>query len=252
MIKIAICDAGISDRNRLQGFIHGYEKAFSTKFCLKLFSSGEELLQSRFLPHILFIDIAVGKKDGIQIGVEIKQKKAETIIIYTTLLREKISEAINRVHSFGFLEKPIDKDKMFQILSDAVVQVQYNCHDRQEELRFVSDSKTIIHLRPVDIYYFEYMDRRIKIAVKDNTLICRGKINEIADRMEEYGFMMPHQSFVVNLLHIEKISAQMLVLSNGEMIPLAQKRASAFRKKVMQTAQEETNKGSRLSKNIVE
>lgn len=243
MIKIAICDDDKKDRNQLKEFINSYEKEFNIKYCLNLFVSGEELLKSQFMPDILFLDIAMDKKDGIQVGAEIKQKKAESLIIYTTVLSEKIIAAINYVHSFGYFVKPIDKEKFFQILSDAIMQIQHNRNRNKEKIRFLSESNTIIDLRPMDIYYFEYENRKIKIAAKDNTLICKGKINDIADQMKEYGFTMSHQSFVVNLYHIERISAQMLIMRNGEMIPLAQKRASALRKRLMQAAKEMTLDG---------
>lgn len=234
MIKIAICDKDKKDRNQLKKFINSYEKEFNIKYCLKLFASGEELLKSQFMPDILFLDIVMNKKDGIQVGMEIKQKKAETLIIYITILSEKITTAINYVHAFGYFVKPIDKENFFQILSDAVMQILNNSDHNKKTIRFISEANTIIDLCPMDIYYFEYENRKIKIAAKDSTLICKGKIHDIADQMEEYGFTMSHQSFVVNLYHIEKISAQMLVMRNGEMVPLAQKRASAFRKRLMQ------------------
>lgn len=238
MIKIAVCDAEAKARKRLKGFITSYEKEFNIKYCLKLFSSGEELLKSQFMPHILFLDIVMGQKDGIQIGVEIRQKKAETLIIYATASREKIAEAVNCVHSFGYFIKPVKKEKIFQILSDAVMQIQDNRNHDRGKIRFLSESNTIIELCPMDIYYFEYENRKIKIITNDTTLICKDKIRDIADRMEEYGFMMSHQSFVVNLYHIEKISAQMLFMRNGDRIPLAQKRASALRKRLVQEARD--------------
>lgn len=254
MIKIAICDSSKKDRDRLKEFINHYEKEFNIIYCLKLFASGEELLESKFMPDILFLDIAVGQKDGIQIGAEIKQRKAETLIIYITFLGEKITTAMNYVHAFGFFDKPISQKKLFQILSDAVIQIMHNSNYHQKKIRFVSEPNAIIDLCPMDIYYFEYENRKIKIAAKDGTFVCKGKIRDIAEQMEEHGFTMSHQSFVVNLYQIERISAQMLVMKNGEKIPLAQKRASAFRKRLMQAARNDgnTTKTCSICKNIVD
>ncbi len=235
MIRIAICDTKLQDRILLKEFLNSYEQESNTKYCLKLFASGEALLQSRFMPHILFLDVVMDHQDGIRIGAEMKKMNADTLIIYTADLGDKITTAMNDVHSFGFFVKPVEKEKIFQILSDALAQIRHIRNRNQEKLRFLSESNTIIHLDPMDIYYFEYVNRKIKIAAKENTFICKGTVREIAAQMETYGFMISHQSFVVNLFHIEKISAQMLVMSNGEAIPLAQKRASAVRKRMMQT-----------------
>ena len=61
--------------------------------------------------------------------------------------------------------------------------------------------------------------------------------------MKPYGFAMSHQSFVVNLYYVDKISNQMLIMKNGDKVYLAQKRASALRKQLMQIAKESINRG---------
>lgn len=238
MIKIAICDDDKKDRDQFKEFIDRYEKECNIKFCLQSFASGEELLESPFMPDIIFLDIVMDKKDGIKVGVEIKKRKPETLIIYTTLLNEKMSVALNHVHSFGYFEKPVDRENFFKILSDAVQMLQ-NRDQREEKIRFRSDANTILELVAMDIYYFEYKDRKIKIATKDDMYICKGKIKDIARQMNQYGFETAHQSFVINLYRVEKIYAHTLVMQGGKELPLAQKRASAFRKRLMEEVRKE-------------
>ena len=120
MIKIAICDDEQKDREKLQGFIQEFMSNSSKIIFLEEFASGEQLLERGNDPAILFLDIMMGGKDGIQIGNEIKQHNPDVIIIYITNLREKISIAINQIHAFGFLEKPIVKENVFSLLDDAM------------------------------------------------------------------------------------------------------------------------------------
>lgn len=239
MIKIAVCDDEKKDRERLQIFIQEYIKESEEKYSLQLFESGEELLNSGYIPDILFLDIIMNEKDGIQVGAELKKRNSDINIIYITNFNEKMAVAFNRIHSFGYLIKPVVKEELFRMMSDAVIQVNRNIN----MVTFLSNDNTIINLKVMDIYYFEYCNRRVKIFTTDDTYICKKKINNIAEKMKRYGFSMSHQSFVVNLYYVEKISNQMLIMKNGAKVYLAQKRASAFRKQLMYVAKNSINSG---------
>lgn len=238
MVDIAICDDDRSDGERLSEFIRQYISVFRMECHLELFESGEQFLESGFIPDILFLDIIMNEKDGIQIGSEVKDRYEDMIIIYTTNLPEKMMIAVNRIHSFGYLIKPIDRKDVFSMLSDAMKKLKGNRKARKDVVTFLSEDNTVIKLSAADIYYFEYCDRRVKIVTKDNTYVCKDKIGSIAEKMEQYGFAMSHQSFVVNLYCVNEIKKQALVMKNGDEVFLAQKRASAIRKKLMQAVRE--------------
>lgn len=238
MIQIAICNDEIEDRKEIYTLIQQYELSTQEEYHIELFESGEHLLQSGFKPNILILDIIMNGCDGIQIGEEIKNLYTGTIIIYITNTSGKISEALNRIHSFGYLVKPVIKKDLFRLMSDAVEQVKRN--NNVPYVTFLSENKAVINLAITDIYYFEYNNRKIKIVAKDKTYTCiKEKISDIAEKMQPYGFAMSHQSFVVNLYQVEAISEQMLLIKNGTKVYLAQKRASAIRKQLMQIAKQQ-------------
>lgn len=98
---------------------------------------------------------------------------------------------------------------------------------------FLTEQHKMIHLCCKDIYYFEYLKRKVKIVTVEREYICiNEKIGDIAKRMKQFGFVMCHQSFVVNLNEIVEIHSQELVMSNGDHVYLAQKRAAAIRKEL--------------------
>lgn len=241
MIKIAVCDDEKKDRESLKNLIEEYITELTGKYSLQLYESGEQLLMSGFIPDILFLDIIMNEKDGIQVGAELKKRSANINIVYITNFNEKMAVAFNRIHSFGYLVKPVVKEELFHMMSDAIIQVNRNVN----MVTFLSNDNTIINLKVMDIYYFEYCNRRVKIYTTEDTYICKEKINNIAIKMEKYGFAMSHQSFVVNLYYVDKISDQMLIMKNGAKVYLAQKRASAFRKQLMHIAKNSINSGGR-------
>lgn len=238
MIKIAICDDDRRDIQPLFELIHEHENCYNKHYDIRMFESGERYLESGYIADILFLDIVMNRKDGIQIGEEIKEKRKDAIIIYTSNLSEKIMVAFNKVHSFGFLVKPVCKEELFQILSDAIAQVENRKKKDKVIVTFPSEDNTLIKLAVDSILYFEYRNRKVRIVTKERVYLCKMKINDIAEKMQKYHFMMSHRSFVVNLYGVERFAEQALVMKNGDTVCLSQKRASAVRKQLMQLASE--------------
>lgn len=242
MIQIAICEDDRDDCLYIQSLLEEYARESGLEYGLHLFNSGEQFLSSEVVPDILFLDIMMNEKDGIQVGEDLVKKRADSLIIYTTSLSEKIAVALNRIHSFGYLIKPIDREQFYQMMSDAIQKVQENIP--VDTVTFLSENNTIIQLPVTDIYYFEYFERKIKIVAKDQTYVCiKEKIGAIAERMEKYGFAMSHQSFVVNLYYVDKIFYQTLLMRNGDEVFLAQKRTASLKRRLMQVAKNSTCHG---------
>ncbi|WP_368272568.1 LytTR family DNA-binding domain-containing protein, partial [Eubacterium callanderi] len=81
-----------------------------------------------------------------------------------------------------------------------------------------------------DIVFIEYQFRSLKIYTKKDVYFSKGKIGDMLTRLKPFGFDMPHQSFIVNFFWIKKIIGFEIMLKNGLTIPVAQKKASVFRK----------------------
>ena len=242
MLKIAVCDDDKKDRDTIVCLLDEYAAETSIKYDLRIFESGEQFSDSGFIPHILFLDIMMDKLDGRQIGTGIRKNKENIIIIYTTSLEQKMAEAFNYVHAFGYLVKPVEKDVFFSMLNDAVEQAEEKMP--MQTVAFLTENGTGVEIPVMDIYYFEYLQRRIKIVSKEREDIwIKGRINDIAEKMKEYGFTMSHQSFVVNLYHVDRITNQSLIMKNGHEVYLAQKRVAAVRKELMQLMKAAINRG---------
>lgn len=239
MIRIAICDDDRVDRSHLKELIDKCGNTLSIELNIKEFESGEAFLESGCNPEILFLDILMEQKDGIQVGVEIRKQRADTIIVYVTNIDERMAEAINGIHSYGYLIKPVKEVELLKILQEAVMVVKRNLRMNCET--FQLEQNGIVTVPIQDIYYFEYCERKVRMVTKEDNYIIKEKIGNIAERMRRYSFEMSHQSFVVNLYEVKEIKGQMLLMKNGEMVCLAQKRASTIRKRIMELIKESMN-----------
>ena len=84
-----------------------------------------------------------------------------------------------------------------------------------------------------EIYYFEYLSRKVQIVAADGRYTMQEKIGSVAERMKPFGFSMPHQSFVVNMLHVKNVLTGRILLDNGMEIPLAQKKQKVWKQELL-------------------
>lgn len=124
MIKIAICDNDKNDREHLRKLLLEFEVITKENFLIKIYSSGKELMESWYSMDIIFLEMIIDGSDGIGIGTQIRRNSPYGIIIYVADTSKNIMLAINRVHSYGYLIKPITKKSLYPIISEAVRLVQ--------------------------------------------------------------------------------------------------------------------------------
>ncbi len=132
-------------------------------------------------------------------------------------------------------ESEDDRNEIYRLLQGLVEKSKIIIQEipMWNEVTFLSEDYTLIRLRIRDIYYFEYYNRKVKIVTTESIYICIGeKIGDIAVKMKGFGFAMSHQSYVVNLYQIAKITQQLLIMKNGDAVYLAQKRAATIRKEL--------------------
>ena len=72
-------------------------------------------------------------------------------------------------------------------------------------------------------------NRKIKLVTTECLFHMRGSIGDIAVKMESFGFAVPHKSFVVNLHHVKNLKGYDMFMTNGEILPLSQKKSAELR-----------------------
>jgi DNA-binding LytR/AlgR family response regulator len=93
-----------------------------------------------------------------------------------------------------------------------------------------------IHIPFANIIYFEhftkynnYLQRVTFIHTTTTTYITHKKIKELYDALDTSVFIMPHQSYIVNMQYIKVFSQLYLVLDNDIRIPISIKRSMQLR-----------------------
>jgi len=225
LLEIALCDDDECILNQLNTMIIEYFKKKGVKVITRTYASGEELLQGSKKFHVIFLDIKMDKINGIETARIIRRKDKRVKIIYITNSSNYQNDAFS-VRAFGYIIKPITYEAVYEQLDDAI---EYSQIDKSNIAFTFNTDMGIKTLNVEAIYYFESYNHKIQIVTKDKTLKVSDNINNILNAFKPYGFSMPHKSFVINLLYVSSIKGYDVTLTNGNLIPISQKRAVQFK-----------------------
>ncbi|CEO05760.1 DNA-binding response regulator [[Clostridium] sordellii] len=236
MIYIAICDDKINIINKTKKLIQDYDKE---DIDIYVYESGEELINSDKEFHIIFLDIDMKGLDGIETAKKLREYDKKVKIIYVTNYTDYTYSAFS-VHAFGYLVKPLNKKELYNQLDEALSYTE----EISNNLEFIT-SDGVIRIDTNSIYYFEYEQRKVIMKTIDKNYILKKKISEIGKDIQDYGFEMPHKSFVVNLYNIKTIKGYDVHMMDGSVIPLSQKKSSQFRDSLNRYLSKHINKSRR-------
>lgn len=86
MIQIAICDDDKKDVLHLRTILREIMDKFSLQYNIKEYDSGEKLLEAPLAFHLIFLDIVMDGKDGIEIGKQIFRKIVQLRLSFKQIL----------------------------------------------------------------------------------------------------------------------------------------------------------------------
>lgn len=83
------------------------------------FSSGEELLAAAKPFDIMFLDIQMDGMNGIEAAREVRERNADTVLIFITGIKEYVFEALD-IYAFHYLLKPVTEQKFMEVFEQAL------------------------------------------------------------------------------------------------------------------------------------
>lgn len=236
MIEIAVCDDDANDLDYAVSILHEIFTAQNIGYNIKTFLSANEMLNNIRKIDIGILDIAMNELNGIKLGRKLKEKFPNVKLIYITSYEEYCMQAINDVHAFSFLCKPLDNCTMQKQIIEVLNSIPNNIIEK--EFYKVTDSKqkeyASIKLKLEDILYFEYIKRQRKaeIVLEDETYECECVFEKLVEELQPYDFVVNCRGNLVNLSHVEKIKGFSIFLDNGKELQIAQKRIVDFKTKM--------------------
>lgn len=228
-MKIVICDDEKNIRQLIGEKIYKIYPKADIAFC----ESGEELLAFDDKIDILFLDIQMTGKNGMETARALRKKDKNMILIFLTALEEYVFQAFD-VGAFHYLVKPFEDKKFREVLKKAVEQFNFqNLEENITEEKYVMINKRGVHTKVLldTIIYAEVFNRKVVIHRFDSDIEYYGKMSELESMVGE-DFFRPHRAYLVNLKYVEKYDASTIYLEKGTAM-IAKQKFPEFVKKYM-------------------
>lgn len=211
MIKLLICDDDISITNQVDQLVKRISKSHKIQFEITKENNSKNVLNKAEAYDIAIIDIEMPNINGIKLSEELKTINPDIIIIILTSFQSYLDSAM-KIHVFRYLSKPIDKNRFYMNLKDAL-----------DEYRLISKIITItnkdeVHLiKTKDILYIENKKRGSIIHTKHNIYDSDKKPKELLQIIDQNNcFVYSHNSIIVNLQNVIDFNRNEIVLRKSD------------------------------------
>lgn len=162
---------------------------------------------------ILFLDIDLGEKSGIDLARDMRRSNPETVLIFVTNFNEYAPEGYE-VDAFRYLAKS-DLDKKLPIyFSDALAVLR----KRQRKVEILCEGESV----PVPVQALAYVESQGHeqclhlVGWSRQTLYTRLTMARLEELLFPQGFLRIHKQFLVNMAYLQSLQSTGAVLTTGE------------------------------------
>ena len=168
-VDIAICDDDSKDLKNVIDILKDIFVEHSDKCSLQSFHSATDMLENVNKIDIAILDISMDEMNGIDLGRELKMRFPQVRVIYMTSYEQYCMRAINEVHAFSFLCKPLGKEEVKIQLEELAKEIKQSDGNPEKVFYKVLDSNgkehPFIKLDLQNILFFEYIKAKRRIAI---------------------------------------------------------------------------------------
>lgn len=231
MYRIAVCDDEARIVNTLRGFLERFAQSRGLEFEIIAFDSANSLLES--YPQnldLLFLDIAMDGINGMEAARHIRTFDTNVCIIFITTMSQYAIDGYE-VRAFGFIKKPVSEAQLKHELICALSQIDSN--RSKESYLNLRDGNTIHRVPISHICYCEVVNHYVLLTMDDGqTNKYRSTMAYLEEQLADAGFFRCHSSFLVNGDCIAEIAQTELVMKNGGVVPISQRRRRDFMRQI--------------------
>jgi len=184
------------------------------------YTSGKELLNSLLTNNIdlLFLDIELGKEDGLEVSRRVVQLNKEIKIVFVTSHDNLVFKTfISRPN--GFIKKRVFRQEIDIVMSQIIAQM---IEDNQ--IIEVGERKSPFKIYLNSIYCIDTYKHNLVIRLRLGEVVVRDKISRLLPILEEQHFVRISRGSVVNMKYILNINDSTITMINGNLIQINRNR----------------------------
>ncbi len=233
MLELAICDDSKAERKLLLSLIKSIcsDRNMKYDFETSSFTCGEDLINhyedGGIHFDIIFLDIYMADKTGIETARQIRKYDAACKIIFITTSMDHALDGYS-VFAYNYLVKPVTP----QIFASVLKKALEGADSEKKKALYVKSGNKLQLIPYKDIKYIESQGRITKIfTLKGEEISCYLKLDDIESALTDPRFLRSHKSFLVNMDCIVSVKEYFFTLFDNTDVAIRQKGFTAIKKK---------------------
>lgn len=217
MFRIAVCDDESHFRKRIREILMDYMNEKGVMYEIDEFESGKDFVSlgiESVKYKIVFLDINMDEMDGIQTAQKIREISNDIFIVFVTAFATYTLEGYKVDAVRYILKNNVNFSELVFECMDAI-NTKMNYVVKKKTFNFNEGAKNVSLER---LLYIESRLHKLEFYIMEDRLnqySLYGVLNDMEKELEGNDFIRIHQSYLVNMKHIEKVSRYEVLLSNG-------------------------------------
>ena len=182
--------------------------------------NGLETMQmiKEFSPQVVFLDIYMPEKNGLEIARDISNIFPKTIIVFATAYENFAHEAFE-VYAFDYLIKPYRIDRINKTIERIRVWLSNNKVENisnvsgnskkqpgiNSEIIKVKKNDSIVFINITDIVFITREFRNIIIHSKVGNFKTVETLESLEQKLVDFSFLRCHRGFIINLKMVKEL-----------------------------------------------
>lgn len=219
MIKFAVCDDEPFMLEEIASKILQYMEEHNFECQIFRFLNGRELIKSVQNFDVLFLDIQMEKPDGMETAKQLRESGFYGLLIFITVLKERVFDSFE-VEAYDYLVKPLD-EKYFKRTMERML---HSLEQKNKKSIIVQKGNNCKIIPLSQILYCEVLGRKMYLHQTDKEIIAYYEKMEILEKQVDSRFYRCHRSYLVNLDYVKGCNSGMVILVDGDKIPVSRLR----------------------------
>lgn len=207
-MRVIFCDDDPEVLSQLEGYVREYfDSAGLPQPECAAYHSGDELLAADARADIAFLDVEMPGTSGIHVGTRLQERNPYGKIFIVTSYADYLDDAM-KFHVFRYLSKPLDKNRLFRNLKDALYQLSVDTRPV-----FIETAEESVTRYADEIVLVEAQGRRPAVQAVDRLYRSVQPMKHWEKLLDIGSFYQPHRSYLINMKYVRGFSANLITLA---------------------------------------
>jgi len=230
MLTVAVCDDNPQAVSFYQTLLNKTAAENGIEIKVTAYESGEQIL-FMLSDHpndvdIIYLDILMGKMNGIETARRLREIGCLAQIIFLTTSDEYVFEAFD-VSPFYYIVKDEMPARKFK---DVFIKARNAVKLKESDYFTISSNGTKEKIRLDLVLFFEVKNRIVTAHLKTAEIDYYSRLEDVENMLAGKDFVRIHRSYLVNCFYIQKLSRSSLTLTDGTMLPVSEKYSEKVQK----------------------